>query len=95
MVIGVKHGTYEVYAVEYGLTVRTKDPLRTLKKVTARGFPAYLRVRAGWVLLYPEAVEELERSGEAIVPFMLEPPTFRGCRAYSYVKLSLSSLQQG
>ena len=86
---------YEVYAVEHGLTVRTKDPLRTLKKVTARGFPAYLRMHAGWVLLYPETLKELEESGEAVAAFMLEPPTFRGCKAYYYVKLSLSSLQSG
>ena len=84
---------YEVYSVEYGLTVKTKNAMRTLRKLTARGFPAYLRVSAGWVLLYPEAVDALERDGEAVVPYMLEPPTFRGCKAYSYVRLKKEDLE--
>jgi len=86
---------YEVYSVEHGLTIKTKDPLRTLRKVTKHGFPAYLRTRTGWVLIYPEVLKELEENGEAVVPFMFEPPTFRGCKAYSYVRLSVSSLQSG
>jgi len=88
------HEIYEVYSTEYNLTVRTRNPLRTLEKVTKHGFPAYLKLGAGWVLLQPEDVKHLLADDEVIAPYMLEPPTFKGCKAYSYVRLSASSLNK-
>ena len=85
--------TYEVYAVEHGLYIRTRSPLRTLEKVTRRDFPAYLRWGSGWVLLTPDAVRELRESGEAVVPYMLEPPTFQGCKAYGRVVVRKEDLE--
>jgi hypothetical protein len=89
------HRVRRVYSVEHGLYIRTRNPLLTLQKVTRRGFPAYLEYGAGWVLLTPDAVRELLESGEAVVPYMLEPPTFQGCKAYEYVVVRKEEVGEG
>jgi len=85
-------GVAEIWVEGLWLRYRTKRPLRTLQKLAARGYAAYLRWRHGWVRILPEDVARLARGEGVTVPYFLEHPTFQGCRAHSLVALAPEDL---
>jgi len=88
-----KANVYEVVVNELGLRIRTKNAMRTLSKLANKELNAYVKWDPGWILVRPDAVEELIKEGKALVPFMLEPPTFRGTKAYQYIIVHKEDLE--
>jgi hypothetical protein len=88
-----KNAVYEIVVSGTRLRIRTKNIMRTLIKLANKGLDAYVQWDPGWILVRPEAVEELIKEGKAVVPFMLEPPTFRGVKAYQYIKVYKEDLE--
>jgi hypothetical protein len=82
-------GVVEIWVEGLWLKYRTKDPMRTLRKIADKGFAAYLQYEHGWIRLLPEDVEKLWRGEDVLVPFFLEPPRFQGCKAYALVTIEL------
>jgi hypothetical protein len=82
----------EIWVEGLWLKYRTKNSLRTLRKIAAKGYAAYLRYGHGWVHLLPEDVARLAEGHPAVVPFFLEHPRFQGCRAHSHVLLKPENL---
>jgi len=88
-----KAHVYEVVVSELGLRIHTKNAMRTLSKLAGKGFNAYVKWDTGWILVTPDDVEELIKEGKTLVPFMLEPPTFRGTKAYQYITVYKEDLE--
>jgi hypothetical protein len=78
---------YEI--VSSGLVFKTRDPLRTLKKLADKGDNAYIRLPNGsWLFLWNEEIAELLEKGETTGRIQLEPPGFRGTKAYMMVRVT-------
>jgi hypothetical protein len=82
----------EIWVEGLWLRYRTRNSLRTLRKIAEKGYSAYLRWESGWVHLLPEDVERLSRSESVVVPFFLEHPRFGGAKAHSHVTLTPEDL---
>jgi hypothetical protein len=82
----------EVWEEGLWLKYRTRNPLRTLRKIAQRGHAAYLRYEHGWVHLLPEDVARLAEGHPAVVPYFLEHPRHSGAKAHTHVTLTPEDL---
>jgi len=85
-------GVAEIWVENLWLRYRTKRPLRTLQKLAARGYAAYLRWRHGWVRLLPEDVARLAEGRPTVAPYFLEHPRHSGAKAHTHITLTPEDL---